>query len=39
MNPNNTTSNTNPGNLGTIEATFTFPELTNLVKKMFVQVN
>lgn len=35
MNPNNTTINQNPGNMGTIEATFTFPELSNLVKKMF----
>lgn len=35
MNPNQTTSNNNPGNLGTIEATFTFPELSNLIKKMF----
>lgn len=35
MNPNNTTFNNNPGNLGTIETTFTFPEITNLIKKMF----
>jgi hypothetical protein len=31
------TSNNNPGNFGTIEATFTFPELSNLVKKMFAE--
>lgn len=37
MNPNNTTANANPGNMGTIEATFTFPELSNLVKKMFAE--
>lgn len=36
MNPN-TTQNPNPGNMGTIEATFTFPELSNLVKKMFAE--
>ena len=32
------TSNPNPGNQGTIEATFTFPELSNLIKKMFAEV-
>lgn len=37
MPPNNTIFNTNPGNQGTIEATFTFPELSNLVKKMFAE--
>lgn len=37
MNPNQTTANANPGNMGTIEATFTFPELSNLVKKMFAE--
>ncbi len=31
------TQNPNPGNSGTIEATFTFPELSNLVKKMFAE--
>lgn len=31
------TYNPNPGNQGTIEATFTFPELSNLVKKMFAE--
>lgn len=34
MNP---TANPNPGNQGTIEGTFTFGELSNLVKKMFVE--
>ena len=37
MNPNSTTYNANPGNLGTIEATFTYPELSNLIKKMFAE--
>lgn len=37
MNPNQTTANANPGNMGTIEATFTFPELSNLIKKMFAE--
>lgn len=37
MFPNNTVSNPNPGNMGTIEATYTFPELSNLVKKMFAE--
>jgi hypothetical protein len=37
MNPNNTTYNANPGNQGTIEATFTFPEISNLIKKMFAE--
>ncbi len=37
MNPNQTTANLNPGNMGTIEATFTFPELSNLIKKMFTE--
>lgn len=37
MNPNQTTANQNPGNMGTIEATFTFPELSNLIKKMFAE--
>lgn len=37
MFPNNQTSNPNPGNMGTIEATFTFPELSNLIKKMFAE--
>ena len=36
MNPNQTTANANPGAMGTIEATFTFPEVTNLIQKMFV---
>jgi len=33
----NPTTNPNPGAQGTIEATFTFPELSNLVKKMFAE--
>lgn len=37
MFPNNQTANANPGQFGTIEATFTFPELSNLVKKMFAE--
>lgn len=37
MNPNQTTANANPGNMGTIEATFTQPELSNLIKKMFTE--
>lgn len=37
MNPNQTTANANPGNFGTIEATFTQPELSNLIKKMFAE--
>lgn len=38
MFPNQNTANANPGTQGTIEATFTFPELSNLVKKMFVEL-
>lgn len=34
---NQNTSNPNPGLQGTIEATFTFPELSNLIKKMFTE--
>lgn len=37
MFPNQNTANPNPGNMGTIEATFTFPELSNLIKKMFAE--
>lgn len=37
MNPNQTTANPNPGNTGTIEATFTHPEASNLIKKMFAE--
>lgn len=38
MFPNNETNNANPGAQGTIEATFTFPELSNLIQKMFAEV-
>jgi len=37
MNPNNTTANANPGANGTISATFTFPEFSNLIQKMFIK--
>lgn len=37
MNPNQTTYNANPGNYGTIEATFTQPEISNLIKKGFAE--
>lgn len=37
MNPNQTTANANPGANGTIEATYTFPEFSNLIKKMFAE--
>lgn len=37
MFPNQNTANPNPGNMGTIEATYTFPELSNLIKKMFAE--
>jgi len=37
MFPNQNTSNPNPGISGTIEATFSFPELSNLIKKMFTE--
>jgi hypothetical protein len=38
MNPNATTANPNPGNFGTIQGTFTFPEVSNLVQKTFADL-
>ena len=38
MFPNQNIANPNPGNTGTIEGTFTFPELSNLIQKMFAEV-
>lgn len=37
MNPNQTTANPNPGLQGTIEATFLFPDFSNLIKKEYAK--